>query len=216
MKRFLVVLVLFCAFVGVEANAEEKAYNPGYFVSRGFVSFGISGVHPKSGSYADSRFLPSAMGNINIIQSEYGNLGLTLGASYTRPAREYEQGNYKFRMIGDEYIADVGLAYSTGSKSINLWLGGGYVKSWLSSKMDEVYLSGVGTGYTKRFRSTRDGHYLFGALEYVISKDGKWGLGLVVRSQETSVAHYKDATLGTKVWQNVDAMTYQFSLYYHF
>jgi hypothetical protein len=193
-KYFILPIVIIITLYSSLIFAEERTDNPGYFVSPGFLSLNIANSYiPKSSdTSSDKEIRPLLVGMYNIIQSEYGNLGLSLGGIYTTPSRNISNPAYSYRITIDQYTGEVGLNYFTASKTINFWAGVGYNFSYIEGEMKGFRntTNGSGSSYSKKYYNTIEGFHYYAGFEYVITKDGHWGLLLMVHGLYTNPSYY--------------------------
>jgi hypothetical protein len=231
MKK-IIVLYLAAAFIlsALPVSAEERTDNPGYFVTPGFISLsGARSSIPKSSdTSSDKDVRPVLIGMFNVIQSEYGNLGLSLGGFYTSPSAKFSDPAYNYRITADQYTGEVGLNYYTASKTINFWVGAGYNFSYIEGETKSFRNSaGAPASYSQKYYSTVEGFHFYLGFEYVITRNGRWGLLVLVRGLYPKPSYYdkegsvtfSDGT--TELLSGRDKVThsvqsYSLGLIYHF
>jgi hypothetical protein len=192
-KNVILLIVTFMLLNSALIFAEERTDNPGYFETPGFISLSIANSYiPKSSdTSSDKDVRPVLIGMFNIIQSEYGNLGLSLGGFYTTPSRKIGNSDYHYRITTEQFTGEASLNYYTASKTINFWVGIGYNFSYIEAEMKDFNNSaGSPSPYSKRYYNTVEGFHFYTGLEYVITKDGHWGLLVMVRGLYTKPSYY--------------------------
>ncbi|MDR2104463.1 MAG: hypothetical protein LBP51_01770 [Deferribacteraceae bacterium] len=226
----ITALLIFFSPLVFAKDGGEVVDNPGYFVTPGFISLsGANSYIPKSSdTSSDKDFRPLVIGMFNVIQSEYGNLGLSLGGFYTTPSRGVGNSQYQYRIFTEQFTGEVTLNYFTASKTINFWAGIGYNFSYIEADMKNFKTtSGFPSSYSKKYYNTVEGFHFYAGFEYVITKDGHWGLLLMVRglyidpsyfNKEGNVA-FSDASnvaLSGKDKVTHSVQSYSIGIIYHF
>ncbi|MDR2884462.1 MAG: hypothetical protein LBV09_05085 [Deferribacteraceae bacterium] len=229
MQKFFVLFFLLIAVAGYAQDDDILSDNPGYFESPAFLAIGGSMLYGNSDTHRDQDLRPFLMGMWNVVQSEYGNLGLSLGFMPITPYREHNIRDLGFKLSTQQYSGELGVNYVTGSKWINLFLGAGYNMSYVNTEMRNLRntATGVGSNYTKNYSQFVYGWHYYLGLEYVLTKDGSWGLFFLFRGQETARPKYTlDKTVnfkdGSSITYNDDFdmdlnnKSYTLGVIYHF
>ncbi len=225
-KYFLFTAVLILLSVNAFA---QKTDNPGYFDSPGFIAAGAGMLYPYGGTHRDPELRPFVTGMWNVIRSEYGFLGLSVTGIFTTPYRNFDNGQVRYKISTQQYIGDISLNYVTGSKSFNFWVGFGFNLNYAVSQMRNIEndATDVRSDYEKNFYQTVYGYQYQIGLEYLLTRDGSWGLYVLVRGQYTNRAHFDiDKTVefpdGSTEYVNehntmdLSNRSYTFGLTYHF
>ena len=198
---------------------DEKYDNPGYFETPGWLAIMGSSVDARSAMRRDGDIRPYLTGTYNILQSEYGNLGLTAGLMYWEPSKRVRRGDNSFTLNARQYTGDIGLSYSTGSKTINYMIGLGYSYSYMDIELESVKYNGMKGAYSDSLTASTGGIYYFIGAEYMITKNGKWGLFAMYHGREvrTRKFDYDDGgLLRGSTGFNTSNQTFSFGLSYHF
>ncbi|MDR2868906.1 MAG: hypothetical protein LBV04_00475 [Deferribacteraceae bacterium] len=182
MQKFLKIIkhvgfaiAVLCLAWPAFAQSQENYDNPGYFETPGFLALSASfSPRNRSAMNRDNTPAPYLWGVYNIVQSEYGNIGLLAGVQYTRPSRDYAD----FEMKSDFVTGDLGLGYFTAAKTMNFFIGAGYSTSWL--KLRQYANTGGKISYTEH----PYGFFYFVGFEYGLTKDGKWGIFIILNGRE--------------------------------
>jgi hypothetical protein len=194
MKKLAFVIMILaaatCAFGQTEINTQNTD-NPGYFRSPGFVAISAGYVYHGGNTTNEKAIRPHVLGMINLLQSEYGNLALSLGAMYSTPESEYDTGSVRYDISAKQYSGEIGLNYLTGSNSVNFWLGGGYSYNYVTADAKSFRnASDVSANYNKSFTDTTGGFFLHVGIEYILTKDGNLGMFFQYRYTDADRAQF--------------------------
>ena len=229
MKKVIlsVVALFFFSFSAFAQNSD----NPGYFDSPGFVAVGGGTLYPYGNTHGDSEIRPFVTGMWNVIRSEYGFIGLSVSAIITTPYRNYNNGAIKYKVSTQQYIGDFSLNYVTGSKTVNFWIGMGYNLNYAVSQARNMETAGAfivrKSNFEKTFYQTVYGYQYQIGLEYILTKNGGWGLYFLIRGQYTSRAQFdidervtfSDGTnryISERRTMDLSNRSYTFGMTYHF
>ena len=227
MRSFFLFIAALSIFFSVNAFAQNTD-NPGYFDSPGFLAVGAGMLYPYGGTHWDPDIRPFITGMWSALRSEYGHLGLSVSGMFTTPYRNYDNGQVEYRISTQQYIGDISLNYVTGSKTLNFWFGMGYNLNYSVSCMRNVKnAAGSRSGYERMFHQTVYGYQYQIAIEYILTKDGSWGLYVLFRGQFTNRAKFDtdkhvEFSDGSAVYVNerrtmdLSNRSYTFGLTYHF
>ncbi|MDR0453359.1 MAG: hypothetical protein LBH05_00955 [Deferribacteraceae bacterium] len=215
-KIFLFAAALI--FFSVNAFAQNTD-NPGYFDSPGFLAFGGGMSYPFGNTHRDPDVRPFITGMWNVIRSEYGHIGLSVTGFYTIPYRNYNNDQFSYRILTQQYVGDLSLNYVTGSKTINFWLGAGVNLNYAESRTQNMKNNINHMNFDKNFYQTVYGYQYHVGLEYILTQSGVWGLYVLIRGQHTSRAkfdiEFPDGTLNTNT-MDLSNKSYIFGMTYHF
>ncbi len=233
--RILMILCIFFTFgstifaQNIQAPQNpQNTNNPGYFLTPGFIAFGGNQVYNGSGVTRDKDIRPFFMGMINLAQSEYLNIGLSLSAFFTTPGKYYNNNSTLYRITAHQYTTELGLNFYTASKTINYLAGIGYNLSYVEGHMRNVKnATGASSSYSRYMYDTVPGWNYYIGFEYLLTKDAKWGLFVMFRGQESRNASFENNTrlqfndgssahLNTASRMNINNKTYMLGLMYHF
>ena len=229
---FTIVLLVALSTQAFGQNMQNTE-NPGYYRSPGFLAASAGTIYYQGSTSSPGEIRPFVFGMFNLFQSEYGNIALSAGALFSSPAMKTNYAtlagqDISARIKGTHYTAEIGINYITGSDTINFWIGGGYNYSFLESKLKNVKNeSGSPSSYSQNYSQNVTGMHYYLGLEYILTKNGKWGMFFLFRVQETDRAQHKldsnisfadgtTATVNTQKGMCLSNKSYMFGLTYHF
>lgn len=213
--RKLIPIILTVILIHTTAFA-QNTYNPGYFKSPGFLAVAGASAYSKSDTAQDLDIAPQLLLMLNVVQSEYGNIGLSLGSFFTMPYNNQTRGSYDYELKTKHISGELGINYTTGSKSINFWVGIGYNLNYVFGDIKNVRNGGAPTGYTKSVSDTTFGWHYYAGFEYMLTKDGRWGAFILFRGLDAERAKFNIDDLGFEAEQRVGGKTYSAGIIYHF
>ena len=188
-----ILLISFFIVIAVVCYSDDKVLhdNPGFLKSPGFIGIGGTTIYGSSGTRRDSEIRPFFIGMLNLIQSEYGNIGLSYGFIPITPHKYYNTEDVSFKMSAQQYSNEFGLNYLTGSKSFNFFLGAGYSANYLTTQLRNFSNNGVDSSFQKSYSQWVYGWQYYFGFEYVLTRDGKWGLFFLFRGAEPDRARFQ-------------------------
>lgn len=172
-KFFLVIIVLLFESGFVYADDRlGKPYNHGYAKTYGMVALTANLTDRISNAWDE--IAPGGGGFIycNILNDYWGNFAVGISADYIGGSFATKDKNIK----GKAHMAPVAfnVAYMTASKVINAWIGVGVSYNFATFNISDGTIDGTHyNDFTQHDQLL--GFDAFAGLEYLFTKDGRWG-----------------------------------------
>ena len=175
MKKLILFIILFCLSFNLSYADDrlDKPYNIGYAKR-----YGMVGIYGHLSDYIkdewDNELSPGGGGFIyyNIFNDFWGNVSIGVNADYVGGKFVTEK-----KIKARAYMAplSLNLAYMTSSNIVNAWAGVGFSYNFATFNVKEAYFNNTKYGLDTSITNQLIGVDAFAGLEYLFTKDGKWG-----------------------------------------
>lgn len=213
---FTILCLLLTANFSFADDRTDKPYNIGYAKR-----YGMVGIYGHLTDYIGKQWgdlYPGGGGFIyyNILNDFWGNFSIGINADYV--GGEFTTSN---GIKGRTHMAPLSfnIAYMTSSNVVNAWIGAGFSYNFATFDMTGGTYNGVYYGGSQKQYAQLMGVDAFAGLEYLFTKDGRWGAFFEFRYTYSQVPelNYNIAGVGTSV-DTIDTQRFRYTVgfSYHF